>query len=241
MWPIGTLGNYGGGYGWPGPAQQWPPEGAGQGYRGNYDQNLQSGSYGVIYPMQHPTYAQYENPGWCFRCNRMCPWAELVNIGCGHLFCSYCLINSYLQAITGDITFPPRCLCQKLIILSAEVYARLPNSLTTKYLNKLEELGTEPEYRVYCTREGCHTYVPRRLATLKGLKSKCPQCGKTICLVCKGDPHGNVASTEANGKPYWAHWIKPVICNPCGAIIWRTRPRCMLVGQCPTASRHQTR
>ncbi|KAI0360504.1 hypothetical protein OH77DRAFT_1516988 [Trametes cingulata] len=108
---------------------------------------------------------------------------DAVQVSCGHLYHSECLLQLVRVAMQSPSQFPPRC-CKKPVLLST--FGHLLDAVE-KDAYAMREMEQATSRRVYCSNPRCSRFLGPRVKQLPVHIYDCPatSCGSRTCARCK--------------------------------------------------------
>lgn len=150
-----------------------------------------------------------------------------IQLLCGHSYCHQCLRNLFMQALTFEAKFPPKC-CQRRITPTVAGSA-LTSELRGLYHEKEVEYSTVN--RVYCCAPTCSAFIPPK--HIQGRSAACPKCAMSTCASCKQTFHGH-------NTPCPRDRARESVMNVANAEGWKSCPRCHAVVEHAEGCVHMT-
>ena len=122
---------------------------------------------------------------------------DIPALTCGHTTCTACIrtsaIHSIISAVQGADFAPAQCCADKTFPLATIGHATSHIEFVA-YRERLVEIKTPPERRVYCAEEECGMFISE--ACWSGRSGCCPLCGARTCLGCGRRGHMGVCKGE---------------------------------------------
>ncbi|KAK4122813.1 hypothetical protein N657DRAFT_664647 [Parathielavia appendiculata] len=119
----------------------------------------------------------------CIGCGDKQHHTNISRCPCSHEYCRECLASLFTASLSDESLFPPRCCGQPIPLNSCRAY--LPSELARQFLEKKVEMETPN--KTYCYQPTCSVFIPQQF--IDGEVATCTGCGKTTCVVCKGQSH----------------------------------------------------
>lgn len=126
----------------------------------------------------------------CAACESEMTHTELVEVQCGHRYCTSCVAEGFKTAIRFDSAYPPRCGSPISVKLARR---KLPKSLVQKFEKRRLEITTKD--RTYCY--ACCTLVaPHSIHNGQAIRQECQQ---RTCVKCKAAWHFGPCADRTGG------------------------------------------
>lgn len=128
----------------------------------------------------------------CIGCTETKRYFDVIEVACGHVYCTDCLQEHYRLASKDESLFPPRC-C-RMPFDFGQVCIFLTKELKDQFQRAKVEFDTKD--RTYCSYGACSAFIPTD--NVDGDTARCLKCGTVTCIVCKSNAHdGDCPDDEA--------------------------------------------
>lgn len=119
----------------------------------------------------------------CIVCGKGIQSSNLVQLACGHQYCTSCIIDLFEFAVYDESSYPPQCCEQRIPVASVYEF------LTSKFQRIIQEKETRfrASDRTYCHNQGCSQLLVD--SNVKSSTVFCTLCFSETCTSCKAAAH----------------------------------------------------
>ncbi|KAF2835327.1 hypothetical protein M501DRAFT_941944 [Patellaria atrata CBS 101060] len=126
---------------------------------------------------------KFQTTHQCVVCVSDYPFAEIIRLQCGHIYCRNCLKDLFMRSTKDQSLFPPRC-CKETISIDAIEGSMSDEEKETFTSAKIEFTSGN---RTYCSNNQCGKFIlPEQY---KVEIAECQHCYTQTCIQCKGQVH----------------------------------------------------
>lgn len=112
---------------------------------------------------------------------------------CEHWYCFACLETLIRASMADETLYPPRC-CE--VLPWQEIKLLLPRELATSFEQKMKELDTPTNERLYCAQPACSHFLGNTTTRVKFVR--CPLCRSNTCATCRAVSHAGPCLFQPN-------------------------------------------
>jgi hypothetical protein len=132
---------------------------------------------------QGPTIAKNH---MCVACTGKVSWFDILQLPCGHGYCSGCVTFLFEDSFKNEASFPPKCCSSRIAVENPELPLFVRQSLIERCpLRKLELVNTN---RTYCCKGDCNAFIPPTNISVRA-QAFCEKCKTFTCATCKEAAH----------------------------------------------------